>query len=124
MLNIYKNIGGEDKLDSIFLFLITLFIVFGIAFAISPLFSMLPIYQKKKQIQIDDSIHENLEKLRESASVEEKAESFIALMKLSYVSIHIMGNQGRKYNDKKQMEHFKKSLTIQAVEKLKMLGEQ
>ena len=101
------------------LFIIIIFIAFRIIFAIFPLLSILPIHKKRNHI----CIQKNLENLRKSASVEGKAKSFIALMKLSYVTVHVMGNQGGKYSDKKQMERFKLSLTAQAIKNLKSLGE-
>lgn len=72
---------------------------------------------------LNDNIDTDLELFEKSKSSEEKAKYFISLMKLSYVLIHVMQNHGGKYNDKKQEERFKSSLTKEAIEKIKKLGE-
>lgn len=106
------------------MYLIILFVVFGVVFAVSPLLSMLPKFQEWKYERTHKKIQKVLENLKKTENAEEKAELFISLMKRSYVLIHIMSNQGGKYNDKKQMKRFEKSLTTQSIEKLKMIGEQ
>lgn len=109
-------------MTTIFPILIILFAVFGFIFAISPLFSLRKEFTRKDRNIIENDIQANLDILGHETNAEQKANAFINLMDMSYISIHIMGNQGGKYDDKKQVELFRRFLTPQAVKKISRLG--
>ena len=51
----------------------------------------------------------------------EKAGTFLQLMMTGYVLIHKQINEGNKYNDYKQTERFKRSLTNDVIQSLKSI---
>lgn len=104
-------------METVFPKLIAIFAVIGFFFSLSPLFSDKPTKKYNQQ-----RIRNNLYILHQTNDSNKKADAFIALMFLSYISIHIMGNRGGKYDDARQMERFKKFLTPTALKKLNELG--
>lgn len=63
-------------------------------------------------------ISHNLAVLKGKFEPEVKAAAFIGLMDLSYVLVHVMGNEGNNYDDELQSERFKRSLTAEVMERL------
>jgi len=75
----------------------------------------------QRYAQQSSDVSEQLGILSASNTPTAKANAFIALMVSCYVLVHLMVNQGNKYNDKKQMEHFQKHWSEQQLKKLNAL---
>ncbi|MCL2805186.1 MAG: hypothetical protein FWD26_04530 [Treponema sp.] len=103
--------------------LILSFVALGITLIIVQYYPVLKrrILSAKYTQQIG-GISKSLDVLSDASNSQEaKAAAFVALMAVGYVLIHLMGNQGKNYNDKKQMRRFQKHWSSQQLDKLNAL---
>lgn len=106
-------------------------IIFILGLIVVSLFLILyiPIFKKliKKTEQIDKEQNtveyalDIIQSEQENVTPEKKANAFITLIRMSYVLVHTMINEGNKYDDFMQSKHFKSSLTPDIINKINAL---
>ena len=94
------------------------FIIFGVLFAVFPLFSHAQKTKtpKKEKTMLDNA--QNIELMRNNSVPTLKARAFISLMKTAYVLVHTMGNHKGGYEYGKQAQHFSNSLSHTVISKI------
>ena len=100
---------------------ICVFVILGIIFIYK---AYKPIVKRIMRIDKDNGKQDStviLENMANEKDVKKISKGFITLLKSSYVLIHIMINEGNKYNDKVQSHSFCSSLTTDVMNSLNSL---
>ena len=99
--------------------------IIGLFYSIYFMLSKLYSYAKLRGVEVtiksvekENSIEHDLSLLTSNVSPQEQAKAFGRLIKSQYVLVHILQNRGNCYNDKRQSEIYRQSLTKECVNKL------
>lgn len=107
-------------------FMLYILIVLFLAASISLLMHLyIPICKRfimrRRNLDKKKIIKKELEVLKSNKKPKEKAAAIIDLMRVSYILVHTIINEGNKYDDKKQMKKFCNGLTPELMEKIMSL---
>lgn len=101
--------------------MIKLLYILGVAFII---FTIVAVYllfmmnSSKQQERYHKVVEKNISVLKSNEVPHNKSRAFTKLIKCSYVLIHVLINNGNKYNDEKQTRHFCSSLSPEYIDKI------
>ena len=101
----------------LFFSLVFLFCVFAILAVI--LLFLMPLNRETKRY--NKVIEKNISILKSKETPRAKSLAFVNLIKCSYVLIHVLVNNGNKYDDEKQTKQFCSSLSPEYINKVKAL---
>jgi len=113
-------------MDKILGLSLIVFIVIGIAINIRRYASLFAKNSSKIKVDLEDEnkkivIERELEILERSKIAVEKANAIIQLIMNSYMTVHVLVNKGNSYNDKSQTKGFCRSLSVDTINRIKML---